>query len=628
MTAVREWLRLAADPTIVRRALITCILVGFVLTVVNNGPELARGEFSVALAGQIGLTLLVPFLVVTVSSVAAVRARGIRTVEEYRLLERQMEVASKFPNQNPNPVLRVSNDGRLLYANDASGPILRTLGAEVGGPIPVDFVATVRSAAASHPPTPVELECDHRTFSILAVDVPDFDFINLYGSDITAKKAIDKFPAFNPNPVMRMAPDGTLQYANAASEPIVKSLGVEVGDPLPADVLERIVRSCSRTRETVEVQGMGRIYSIYPVQVRELEFTNLYATDVTAMRALDKFPDANPNPVLRISRQGKLLYSNPAAALVKEALGAEIGEELEPEMCDRIQRIAEAESTEVIEVEREGRVWALLTMPVFEFEAVNMYGTEITAVRALEIAHRENKRLLLNILPESIADRLRGGELTIADQFDEMTVLFADVVGFTRMSTTMAPAELIAMLNEVFSMCDELSDKYGLEKIKTIGDAYMVVGGLTSHEADEAERVADMGLEMIDSVRRYSEASGRALEIRIGLHAGPAVAGVVGIKKFIYDVWGDTVNTASRMESHGVPGRIQVTESTYERLRDTFEFEERGVVDVRGKGEMRTYLLIGRRAGAVGPGAAEGGGAAQAAVAAPTSVATPSTREP
>jgi class 3 adenylate cyclase len=159
----------------------------------------------------------------------------------------------------------------------------------------------------------------------------------------------------------------------------------------------------------------------------------------------------------------------------------------------------------------------------------------------------------------------------------------------------LAPAELIAMLNDVFSRCDALADRFGLEKIKTIGDAYMVVGGLMSHEIDEAERVADMGLEMIEAVDRYATETGIDLRIRVGLHTGPAVAGVVGVKKFIYDVWGDTVNTASRMESHGVPGHIQVTEATYQRLNPSFEFTERGEVDIRGKGVMTTYLLLRRR---------------------------------
>jgi class 3 adenylate cyclase len=509
-------------------------------------------------------------------------------------LERDTAVG-RFPAQNPNPVMRVSSDGRLAYANDASGPILEALGIDVGDMVPPDVLGDIRQAATADPVRNIEIECDRRTFALTAVTVQGHSFLNLYGTDVTAMKVIAKFPLLNPNPVMRMSADGRLLYANAASQPIVEALGVAEGDPFPPGIAASIRRSCAATGEVVEVQGDGHIYALSPVDIRELDFTNIYATDITAMRALDKFPDANPNPVLRISRAGRLLYANPAARPVREALGAEVGEELEPAIRDRIQRMAEEGSTETIEIQRHGRTWALLIMPVFEFEAVNMYGTEITAVRALELAHRENERLLHNILPESIASRMRGGELTIADQFDEMTVMFADVVGFTQLSMALAPAELIAMLNDVFSRCDALADRFGLEKIKTIGDAYMVVGGLMSHEIDEAERVADMGLEMIEAVDRYATETGIDLRIRVGLHTGPAVAGVAGVKKFIYDVWGDTVNTASRMESHGVPGHIQVTEATYQRLNPSFEFTERGEVDIRGKGVMTTYLLLRRR---------------------------------
>ena len=595
MSAAREWLRLASDPTIVRRALITCLVVGFVLTLVNHAGEIVRAEFSLTLLAQVGLTLAVPFTVVTIASVSALRGKETRAMDEFLLLEREMEVIGKFPNQNPNPVLRVSSDGELLFANDASAPILEALDAQVGRPLPPDFVTRLREAAAADPIRTVELMSGHRTFAILPVDVEGFQFLNLYGTDITAAKVIEKFPTLNPNPVMRMSSDALLLYANAASGPIAQGMGITTGDPFPEEIAARIRQSCRGIGEAVEVQAMGRIYELQPVEIPELGFTNIYALDVTAMRALDKFPDANPNPVLRISRQGKLLYANPAAELVKQALGADVGEELEPATCDRIQRIAGAGSTEVIEVERDGRIWALLTMPVFEFDAVNMYGTEVTAARQLEQAHRENERLLLNILPKSIATRLTDGEAGIADHFDEMTILFADIVGFTEMSMAMAPSDLIEMLNSVFSLFDGLSDRYRLEKIKTIGDAYMVVGGLMSHENDEAERVADMGLEILAVIDRYGQETGTDLQVRVGMHAGPAVAGVVGIKKFIYDVWGDTVNTASRMESHGIPSRIQVTESTYQRLRGSFEFERRGEIEVRGKGMMTTYLLVGRR---------------------------------
>jgi class 3 adenylate cyclase len=335
------------------------------------------------------------------------------------------------------------------------------------------------------------------------------------------------------------------------------------------------------------------------VLIPEFGFTNIYGTDVTAMKALNRFPDRNPNPVLRVSRDGRLQYANPASALVLNALGVGVGDPLPADFFGRVRSSIAAESADVLEVRSAGRIFELLVVSLFEFESINLYGTDVTAAREVEQANRENERLLLNILPRSIAQRLRQGEMVIADRFEEMTVLFADVVGFTELSMRLSPSQLVDMLNRVFSAFDRLADKYGLEKIETIGDAYMVVGGLTPGSLDHAERVADMGVEMIAEVARLRDSSDRGLEIRVGLHTGPAVAGVIGIKKFIYDVWGDTVNTASRMESHGVPGRIQVTGAAYERLRSAYAFESRGMIEVKGRGPTATYLLVGRRSVAV-----------------------------
>jgi class 3 adenylate cyclase len=207
----------------------------------------------------------------------------------------------------------------------------------------------------------------------------------------------------------------------------------------------------------------------------------------------------------------------------------------------------------------------------------------------------KSERLLLNILPGPIAQRLKQGENTIADSFDEVTVMFADLVGFTKLSTHLSPAELVELLNEIFSAFDELADRYGLEKIKTIGDAYMVVGGLPMPSDNHAEAIAEMAIEIQSAIGKMQTAGGQPLSIRIGIHTGPVEAGVIGIKKFTYDLWGDTVNTASRMESQGVPGAIQVTVATYERLQDKYIFQERGVISVKGKGDMMTYLLVGRK---------------------------------
>jgi class 3 adenylate cyclase len=210
--------------------------------------------------------------------------------------------------------------------------------------------------------------------------------------------------------------------------------------------------------------------------------------------------------------------------------------------------------------------------------------------------------LLLNILPGAISERLKttqgaGDErAAIADGFAEVTVLFADIVGFTELSQRLDPAALVKMLNRIFSAFDDLAEKLGLEKIKTIGDCYMVASGLPTPRPDHAQAAAHMALGMRDALVRVNEESGYALHLRIGLHSGPVVAGVIGKRKFIYDLWGDTVNTASRMESSGVVDEIQVTREVHDRVGGEFEMEARGTIKVKGKGEMETFLLKRPRA--------------------------------
>ncbi|MCT7984754.1 response regulator [Laspinema sp. A4] len=220
---------------------------------------------------------------------------------------------------------------------------------------------------------------------------------------------------------------------------------------------------------------------------------------------------------------------------------------------------------------------------------------EQAVLQKLQDEQAKSELLLLNILPKPIAERLKAGERTIADNFSDVTVLFADIVGFSQLSSHLSPPELVEFLNHIFSLFDELADKYGLEKIKTIGDAYMVVGGLPMPRPDHAQAIAQMALDMLDATTQLRTNHGETIAMRIGISTGPVEAGVIGTKKFSYDLWGDTVNTASRMESHGIPGRIQVTTSTYECLANDFLFEHRGLIPVKGKGEMLTYLLMGKK---------------------------------
>ena len=220
------------------------------------------------------------------------------------------------------------------------------------------------------------------------------------------------------------------------------------------------------------------------------------------------------------------------------------------------------------------------------------------AARAEAIAQFEHERsesLLANILPAPIAERLKSNPDSIADSFSEATILFVDIVGFTKLSESMAPEDVVYLLNKVFSEIDDLTEKYDLEKIKTIGDAYMVVAGAPERRPDHAEAIAAMSLEIKDSFAKLNIEGQHSLDFRIGIHSGPVVAGVIGKKKFSYDMWGDSVNTAARMESHGIPGEIHVSAEVQDLLKDKFLFVERGLVDIKGKGELFTYLLKGRR---------------------------------
>ena len=235
-----------------------------------------------------------------------------------------------------------------------------------------------------------------------------------------------------------------------------------------------------------------------------------------------------------------------------------------------------------------------ITKPFHEEEVIARVNNQLT-IRNLQ---KQSDRLLLNILPEPIVDRLKQRDLSadenscIAESFDCVSILFADLVGFTEMSANMPAIELVNLLNHIFSRFDRLCEDYGVEKIKTIGDAYMAASGIPIRRTDGARAIASMALEMQKIIASFQLNISKPLQLRIGINSGPVIAGVIGTKKLSYDLWGDTVNTASRMESYGIPGKIQVTEQSYNLLKDDFEFAERGQVEIKGKGMMKTYFLV------------------------------------
>jgi adenylate cyclase len=323
--------------------------------------------------------------------------------------------------------------------------------------------------------------------------------------------------------------------------------------------------------------------------------------------------------IFQITAEGRYITANPALARI---LGYESPEALMTQVTNIIQQLyVEATMREDLDtlvqrydlvsdvesqVYRQDRslIWISENIrAVRDAEGALLYyeGTvaDITERRrtesALRYARKQSELLLLNTLPQAIAERLKKGQRTIADSFDEVTVMFADLVDFTKFSAQTSPTKLVEILNVIFSKFDQLAERHQVEKIKTIGDAYMVVAGLPTPRQDHAQAIAQMALDMQEAIKQYNAEANQVFKIRIGINSGPVVAGVIGIKKFSYDLWGDTVNIASRMESLGMPGYIQVTAATYELLQKQYDCEQLQPIQVKGKGELTPYLLKGRK---------------------------------
>jgi len=213
----------------------------------------------------------------------------------------------------------------------------------------------------------------------------------------------------------------------------------------------------------------------------------------------------------------------------------------------------------------------------------------------LEVEQLKTEKLMLNILPRPIADRLKRGEKNISGSYPDVTILFSDLVGFTKMSSQTSATDLVKLLNDLFTRFDKRADALGVEKIKTIGDAYMAVAGLPIPRPDHAQLCAELALGMFDDLKAFNQENGKELDMRIGLNSGPVVAGVIGYTKFSYDLWGNTVNTASRMESTSKPGRVQVSPATYEAIKNDFVVEDGGLMECKGLGEILTHLLVSKK---------------------------------
>ncbi len=403
-----------------------------------------------------------------------------------------------------------------------------------------------------------------------------------------------------------------------------------------ASVIEQRYQACIETEETISYeeclpfQGQqtwwftsltplqdekGRIYRIIGSSIN---ITERKQAEAALQQAEEKYRSIFENTdegLFQTTPEGKYLSANPALAKIYGYSSPEeliaclqnINQQLYVDKSRRAEFVALMQAQERVsnfqsQVYRQDRsiIWIEENAHVvcntkdkplyYEGSVVDITMRKIWE-EALHYQQQCTEDLLYNILPAPIAKRLKLQESIIADSFDKVTVLFADLVSFTELSAQISATQLVDLLNKIFSVFDQLTEKHGLEKIKTIGDAYMVVGGLPTPRSDHAEAVVEMALDMQREITRFQQDDGQPFHLRIGINSGPVVAGVIGTKKFAYDLWGDTVNVASRMESMGMAGGIQVTAATYALLKDKYIFEERGTITVKGKGEMMTYWL-------------------------------------
>lgn len=386
---------------------------------------------------------------------------------------------------------------------------------------------------------------------------------------------------------------------------------------LPLVAEEVFARVQARLNEYRRCQQLSQQNRLLFAEVRERKQAEeaLQQAEVKYRRIFENATEG----IFQTSYDGQYISVNPALAsiygyaspgdLVHSIIDVGKGLYVQPqrraELIVYLEQFDHIEGSESEVYRKDGsKIWISETIRKVYDESANFQYYEgivhdITEQRRMEMELRQQRqqadRLLVNILPYQIANRLKNGARSIAENYDEVTVLFADLVQFTAASGQMEAKELVNLLNEVFSTFDHLAEKYGLEKIKTIGDAYMAAAGLPTPRADHVDAVAAMALEMQSAIQQFKRPDGQPFQLRIGISTGPVIAGVIGVRKFAYDLWGDTVNLASRMESTGVPERIQVTSEVCERLHYRYHLEPRGTIFVKGRGNLETYWLVSRK---------------------------------
>ena len=508
-----------------------------------------------------------------------------------------IKVLEKFPDQNPNPVLRFSDKGVLLYYNDPSEPIISAWKIKINDKAHKSFLDNLKNTIAEHENS-FEINIEQKIFLLKAVYIKELDCINIYGTDITAKKVIDKFPDQNPNPVMRVSKDGILDYYNAASSEIVSSYNLKIGEMVSDNLIELVGKTIlTKSITQNELTAGKKTYLANFVPVPEFDFIIIYASDITAKKVINKFPDKNPNPVMRIGKNGELNYFNDASNYIIQNWGIGLNDAIPGEIIKNLKKSTSNDSHNM-ELEVGDKTYYFNLVKIDEFDFFLLYGTDITDTKDKE---RILAKLSKYFSPQVYSSIFTGElDVNINTNRKNLTVFFSDIKGFTTITEKLEPEILTELITYYLTEMTNIAIEYGGTVDKYIGDAIMIFFGDPKTEGIKKDAVScvAMALKMkrkLKAIRKKWESFGltESLDVRMGIHTDVCTVGNFGSEdRLDYTVLGNGVNLASRLESLANANEILVSENTFNVIRNDIRCTYFDEIKVKGKSHsIKTFQV-------------------------------------
>ena len=511
--------------------------------------------------------------------------------------EQLIKVLEKFPDQNPNPVLRFSDKGVLQYYNSPSEPIINAWKININDKPNKKFLDKLKKTLTKYEHS-FEINVEQNTFLLKAVYIEELDSINVYGTDITAKKAIDKFPDQNPNPVMRISKEGILNYYNKASYDIVNSHNLKIGGMISDNLIELVSKTILTNSITQnELTAGNKTYLANFVPVPEFGFIIIYATDITAKKVINKFPDKNPNPVMRLGKNGELKYFNDASKYIIQNWDIGLNDAIPKEIIKNLTK-PNAKDVHNMEFEVGNKTYYLNLVKINEFDFFLLYGTDITDTKDKEMILTK----LSKYFSPQVYNSIFTGELDVKIDTNRknLTVFFSDIKGFTTITEKLEPEILTELITYYLTEMTNIAIEYGGTVDKYIGDAIMIFFGdpKTDGITKDAVSCVAMALEMkrrLKAIRKRWTSFGltESLDVRMGIHTDVCTVGNFGSQdRLDYTVLGNGVNLASRLESLAKPNEILISENTFNIIKNDIDCTYVDEITVKGKSHpIKTFQV-------------------------------------